>query len=211
MKLPLKLKSTSTLAFCTAMLLAAGCSSTPDRYYTLAEPGRPGAPADLAAPLFIELAPLAVPERLARPQMVVRRAGNAPNAEVDVLEQHRWASSFESELRDALASGIAGRLGAIDVTKGGQQPARPAWRIAVQVRQFDAVEATRVDAALSWTVRRSDSDRSANCQWSATEPVGPGMEALAQGAQRLTARAADAVARHVNALQADPTLGCSGA
>ena len=192
--------------------LAAGCASSPDRYYTLAAPdvvaAQGAAPAGTAAaPVFIELAPVAMPERLARPQMLVRKAG--PGAQVELLEQHRWSSSFENELRDALASGVAAQLGAIDVTKGGRQPSTPAWRIAVQVRQFDAVEDTRVDAAFSWTVRRSDADLSANCQWSTTEPVGNGIDALAQGAQRVAARTADAIARHVRALQASPGAACA--
>lgn len=197
------------VAFAT---LAAGCASSPDRYYTLVAPeavaAQVAAPSgNAAAPVFIELAPVAMPERLARPQMLVRKAG--PGAQVELLEQHRWSSSFENELRDALASGVAAQLEAIDVTKGGRQPSTPAWRIAVQVRQFDAVEDTRVDAAFSWTVRRSDADLSAHCQWSTTEPVGSGIDALAQGAQRVAARTADAIARHVRALQASPGAACA--
>lgn len=198
---------------CAVAVALAGCASKPDRYYTLAAPSAGIAasavpPPGGATPVFIELAPVAVPERLARPQMVVQKNGGT--AEVQLLEQHRWSSSFENELRDALASGIAARLGAIDVTKGGRHPSQPAWRIAVQLRQFDAIEDTRVDAAFSWTVRRADSDLSANCQWSTTEPVGAGIDALAQGAQRVTARAAEAVARHVAALQVRPGVPCTG-
>lgn len=190
-------------------LLLAGCASAPDRYYTLAAPGAPmPAPAASGVPVFIELAPVAVPERLARPQMVVHQA-SGPSAEVALLEQHRWSSSFENELRDALAAGIAARLGAIDVTKGGRQPGTPAWRIAVQVQRFDAIENTRVDAALSWTVRRSDAERSATCQWHGSEPVGRGIDALAQGAQRVAANASAAVARHLAQLQAAPDALCT--
>lgn len=191
-----------------AAWLAAGCAGTPERYYTLAAPAAASAPtpAPAAAPqLAIELTPVAMPERLARPQMVVRRRGDA--AEVSVLEQQRWASSFEVELRDALGAGIASRLGAVDATRGGP-PAASLWRIDVQLRRFDAVQDTRIDAAFGWTVRRAEGERSAVCEWSASEPVGAGFESLAQGAQRVTAGVAAAVARHVAALQADPAAGC---
>ncbi len=200
----------SLVAACVAAtVFAAGCASAPDRYYTLGTPGgAPIAAPATGAPVFIELAPVAVPERLARPQMVVLPAGGR-SAEVALLEQHRWSSSFENELRDALASGVAARLGAIDVTKGGRQPSTPAWRIAVQVRQFDAVENTRVDAALSWTVRRSDADLSATCQWRTSEPVGSGIDALAQGAQRVASNASDAIARHIAKLQQNPGAACT--
>jgi uncharacterized lipoprotein YmbA len=189
-----------------ALIVLAGCASKPDSYYTLASPvvAADAAPSTLgsATPLYVELAPVAVPERLARPQMVVRQ--NNGSAQVEVLEQHRWASSFENELRDALAGGIAGRLGALDVTKGGRQTSQPVWRVAVQLRQFDAVDGGRVDADFSWTLRRSDEARTVVCQVKLGEAVGGGMDAVAQGAQRVTAAAAAAMARSVSAAQANP-------
>jgi uncharacterized lipoprotein YmbA len=189
-----------------ALIVLAGCASKPDSYYTLASPvvAADAAPSTLASatPLYIELAPVAVPERLARPQMVVRQPNGS--VQVEVLEQHRWASSFENELRDALADGIAGRLGALDVTKGGRQASQPVWRVAVQLRQFDAVDGGRVDADFSWTLRRSDEARTLICQLRLGEAVGGGMDAVAQGAQRVTAAAAAAMARSVSAAQANP-------
>jgi uncharacterized lipoprotein YmbA len=187
-------------------VLAAGCASKPDNYYTLASPvaAAEAAPSTLgsAAPLYIELAPVAVPERFARPQMVVRQPNGG--VQVEVLEQHRWAASFENELRDALASGIAGRLGALDVTKGGRQSSQPVWRIAVQLQQFDAVDGGRVDASFNWTLRRSDEARTVVCQLNLGEAVGSGMDAVAQGAQRVTSAAAAAMARSVSAARANP-------
>ena len=188
-------------ASAAALIVLAGCASKPDNYYTLAStvPAADTAPSTVgsAAPLYIELAPVAVPERLARPQMVVGRPNGG--VQVDVLEQHRWAASFENELQDALASGIAARLGALDVTKGGRQASQPVWRIAVQVRQFDAIDGGRVDAGFNWTLRRSDENRTMVCQLNVGEPVASGIDAVAEGAQRVTAAAAAAIARSVSA------------
>ena len=191
----------SAAAAAAVLIVLAGCASKPDNYYTLAStvPAADTAPSTVgsAAPLYIELAPVAVPERLARPQMVVGKANGG--VQVDVLEQHRWAASFENELRDALASGIAARLGALDVTKGGRQTSQPVWRIAVQVRQFDAIDGGRVEAGFNWTLRRSDETRTMVCQLNVGEPVASGIDAVAQGAQRVTAAAAAAIARSVSA------------
>ena len=206
-----------TSVFCgaaLATLLLAGCASPPTRYYTLAAPvlavAPSAAPAAAAAPLWIELAPLGLPERLARPQLVVRPAGDGRQAEVEILEQHRWASSFENELRDALGSGIAARLGALDGTRGGRPAAAPVTRIAVQLRQFDAVEGSKVEADFGWTLRRGEQPpRSMVCRISLSEPVaGTGIDAVAQGAQRLTANASAAIARSVAALQQNPDAAC---
>jgi len=205
MKAPTSLIS---LAAAVAVMAAlAGCASSLPRFYTLAPPAAATAAPVAATPFWIELAPLAVPERLARPQMVVRSAG--AEAQVEVLEDSRWASSFENELRDALSSGIASRLGALDGTRGGRPASAPVTRISVQVRRFDAVDGSRVEASLGWTARRGDLARVLVCQLDLSEPVsGPGIDAVAQGAQRLTANASTAIARGVAALQSNADAAC---
>ena len=79
-----KTHSRTLLAGIAVLAALAGCASKPDSYYTLAS----SVPADQIAapaasgtvPLAIELAPVAVPERLARPQMVVRKPGGSVGA-----------------------------------------------------------------------------------------------------------------------------------
>ncbi|NUT17070.1 MAG: membrane integrity-associated transporter subunit PqiC [Cupriavidus sp.] len=214
-------KSSLRLVVPAALLgLLAACGGTPTRYYTLAEGTPPAAAqrstADNAA-LAIEMAPVALPERLARPQLVVRRSGGllpsreASEAEVDVLEQSRWSSSFEYELRDALASAIAGRLSAFDATKSGRPRGIPVYRIAVQLREFDAQPGTRVDSAFGWSIRRGDGDALLTCQMRLSEAVTGGVDGVAAGAQRLTGRLADEIARNVGALAANQAASCPAA
>lgn len=198
-------------AVATAWLTAACGSAGGPQYYSLAEASLPPSAAVKAggAPAYIELAPIAMPERFARPQFVVRKKDAPESPAVDILEQHRWSSSFENELRDALGTGIARRLGAVDVTKTGRQRGQPATRIAVQLGQFDAIEGKRVDASFTWTVRRTDESPATGCQLSISEPVGEGFDALAQGAQRITARLADAIAGSVSAMKANQAADCT--
>ena len=195
-------------------LLVAGCSGTPTRYYTLAETApAPAAAAPAAAtPLAIELAPVAMPERFVRPQLVVRQAAaqKEAQAELEVLEQSRWSSSFENELRDALAAGIATRLSAFDATKVGRPRGLPVYRIAVQLNQFDAQPGSRVDSAFGWSVRLADGDALLTCQLQLGEPVSGGMDGVALGAQRITARMAEEIARNVAALAAGRQAQCPG-
>ena len=219
----LKRKKSSLLRLALPVAFAgmlAACGGTPTRYYTLAESMPPAAAqrstAD-TAPLAIEMAPVALPERLARPQLVVRRdSGVLPlrepsEAEVDVLEQSRWSSSFEYELRDALASGVAGRLSAFDATKSGRPRGIPVYRIAVQLRDFDAQPGTRVDSAFGWSIRRGDGDALLTCQLRLSEPVTGGVDGVAAGAQRITGRLADEIARNVGALAANQAASCPAA
>lgn len=207
-----------------ALALLAGCGGTPTRYYTLAEPTASAAgsrvTADTAA-LAIEMAPVALPERFARPQLVVRRGAGvlasekksqeSSQAEVEVLEQSRWSSSFEYELRDALGAGVARRLSAFDATQAGRPRGLPVYRIVVQVSQFDAVPGERIDGAFGWSIRRSDSDTQLTCQVQFSESIGAGMDGVAIGAQRITSRLADEIARNVSALAASQNARCPAA
>lgn len=204
------------LALATLLLLGGCASSVSTRYYTLAStaPVAASAATSDASPgklAFFELAPVAVPERLARPHLVIRQKEGPPGAaggRLVILEEERWSSPFNSELRDALASGIASRLGAIDVTYGGRPRGEPIYRISVQLQQFDAALDERVDATFGWTIARSDGSRSAACVVSLSEQVGAGTEALVQGIGRMVNRIADRVATDVARLQAGEPGTC---
>lgn len=185
-----------------AAWLAAGCASPGPQYYSLADTAAPGmqAPATAggAASLAIALAPVTMPERFMRPQLVVRRGDAAEGPQVEILEQHRWSASFEEELRDALGSGIAARLGAVDATRSGVAAGRPMVHITVQMRHLDAIEGRRVDAGFSWSVRRDDAAQPLACRLSLSNPVAGGIDALALGTQQAAAALADAIARSIS-------------
>jgi uncharacterized lipoprotein YmbA len=204
------------LAAATALALAA-CAAPVTRYYSLAGAppvplaGMAGAvtsPAADTPPVQLELVPVGVPERLARPQMVVRSADPGPSTRVEVLEQQRWSSSFDSELRDAFATTIASRLAAVDVTRGGRLPQQRVYRVAVRLRYYEAVLDKQVDADFGWTITRSDDSRNAVCRLFVSEPAGPGIDGLVQGLQQAVAAAADRIAAQIALLQAAGTAGC---
>jgi uncharacterized lipoprotein YmbA len=127
-------------------LLAACGSSPPTQFYTLAVPadGAAARTASQGPQTFIEVMPVSVPDRLARPHLVRSDA-----TRVEVLEQDRWSSPFNNELRDALAAGVAARLGAIDVSRGGRPADQASYRINVELRDFDAARNGRSRPALA--------------------------------------------------------------
>lgn len=97
-----------------------------------------------------------LPERLARPQMVVRQQSDA-GAQVEVLERAcRWASSSRRTCATPSPAAWPAASALFRRDQGGRQNNVPIWRIAVQVRQFDTTEGQRVDGAFGWTLRRSD-------------------------------------------------------
>ncbi|WP_137718378.1 PqiC family protein [Methylobacillus flagellatus] len=202
------LRCSITLAL--AVLLAACATPTPTRFYTLTTAATTRAePASQAQrhepPLFIVLAPVGMPERLARPQIVVRTGA----ARIDILEKDRWSAPFNSELRDALASAVSSRLSAVDVTRSGKPAHQAAYRIAVELHDWDAVKGEQLQADLSWTVTRSDDKRSAICRTTALEPARTAnVDSLVQASQRLVQRLGAAIASNVTALEAGNTASC---
>lgn len=190
----------------TALLCLGACSSPSLRYYSLTS----GANLQTAMPvrntgIFIDMAPVGVPERLTRPQLVVQKS----SGRMDVLELDRWTSPFNNELRDTLANGISAQLGAVDVKFGGRQAGQPVYRIAVNLRQFDAISGDRVDAAFGWTVTQLDTATAISCQAAYSVPVSfGGTEALVTAMQKTVAIATSAIAGTVDDLRTGAVAGC---
>lgn len=198
-----------TVALTATALWLTACSSTPPvRFYSLAAPA---VDAQTTAPMpvrstaiFIDVGPVGVPERLTRPQLVVQQGDR-----MEILEQDRWTSSFNNELHDTLANGIAAQLGAVDVKHGGRPAGQAVYRIAVDLRQFDAISGDRVNAAFGWTVTRSDDGRAASCQATYSVPVGSGgTEALVAAMQKTVAMASTAIAATVDDIRSGAAASC---
>jgi uncharacterized lipoprotein YmbA len=198
-------------------LLAAGCVSVPETlFYTLSVPFEPSEARDAlqraSTPVYIDVMPVTVPERLARPQLVVRSRGSGQETQLLLLEQDRWSSHFNDELRDAFAAGIANQTGAINETRGARQtgntPDRPVYRIAVELGQFDAIVGDRVQARFGWAITRSTDGRSAACYAAISEPVSGGIEGVVKGVQRVVSSAVVDVSKNLIELDTGQAATC---
>jgi hypothetical protein len=195
-------------------LLVAGCASIPEtRFYTLSVPPAPSeitpVPRDSSSPIFIDMLPVSVPERLARPQLVVRSRGSESGTQLLILEQDRWSSPFNYELRDAFAAGIANQTGAVSEARGTHPRDQPGYRIAIELSQFDAIVGERVKARFSWTITRSTDGRSVACYAAITEPVSGGIEGVVKGAQRAVASTVADISRNLIELDTGNVAACS--
>jgi uncharacterized lipoprotein YmbA len=154
-------------------------------------------PRDLSTPIFIDILPVNVPERLARPQLVVRSRDSGPETPLFILEQDRWSSPFNYELRDAFASGIANLTGAVNRARGSRAPDQIVYRIAIELSQFDAIIDGSIKARFSWTITRSTDARSAACSAVITKPVAPGVEGVVEGVQSAVASVVAGISKNV--------------
>ncbi|CAG2127459.1 PqiC family protein [Cupriavidus plantarum] len=143
-----------------AALLLAACASPDPRYYSLAAAGDASPPPAAAPgttqlahaePLWIEVAPVRVPERLNRAQLVV---GDGADGQLKLLDLSRWSSPLPDELRDALSQQLQSRLGAVDTYQQGLSDVAPIYRITTEVVRLDGAVGERASATIAWTVRR---------------------------------------------------------
>jgi len=149
-----------TILFPLAIAAAAlmnGCASPEPHYYTLAS-----SPADAAkavvgrasrtgGPLWIEVTPVRVPERLNRTQLVVR---DGTSGGVKLFDTSRWTSPLPDELRDALSQQLQSSLDAVDLYQHGLSATQPAFRVTAEVVSIDADIGKQAAATITWSVRR---------------------------------------------------------
>jgi len=205
-----------TLWIAALAFTLAGCATpAATRVYTLANPAKTSATAlSTASPIAIEVLPVNVPERLKRPQMVL---STKDSTQLKILEQDRWSSSFNDELRDAMASGIASRLGATDVSRGGRVSGQAIYRIAIALQQFEATPGDKVYANFGWTVTRLAG--SANtvgegfiaCQSSISKRVGNSADEVAQGVRVSVEELAQAISANIHDLNSGMNAQCNSA
>lgn len=192
-----------------ATLLAAawlaGCASPEPRYYTLATgaaapAGAPTPPANATAtqPVWIEVAPVRVPERLNRAQLVVTD-GNTGN--VKLLDQSRWSSPLPDELRDALSQQLQGNLGAVDTYQQGISDVSPVFRITTEVVRLDADPGQRAGASIAWTVRRLPDGRVLSGRTEADLPAPGQVDGVVGAYRQIVATTASDIAAGVQSLR----------
>ncbi|EHP38637.1 lipoprotein [Cupriavidus basilensis OR16] len=129
----------AVLAIAFAAAVPAGCASPEARYYTLspAAEARPAAmpvPSQATEPVWIEVAPVRVPERVNRVNLVLSNG----SGRFKLLAQDRWSATLPDEFRDALSQRLQVSLGAVDTYQQGRSGAEPFFRVSTEVVQIDA-------------------------------------------------------------------------
>lgn len=186
-----------------ATTLMNGCASPEPRYYTLA--ARPtnaatavtGRASRTSGPLWIEVTPVRVPERLNRAQLVVRdRTGGG----VKLLDTSRWAAPLPDELRDALSQQLQSSLDAVDVYQYGLSATQPAFRVTAEVVSLDADVGKRAAATIAWTVRRLPDGKALSGRTETEVPAPGQLEGVVNAYREILAATAADIAAGVHSL-----------
>ena len=181
-----------SLRFAVAWLVSVGvaCTSAPVRYYTLTPTADETLPASQST-LAIHVRVVHIPPQLNRAELMVRTGP----AEVTLLENERWASPVNDEIKDALRLELQRRLGRAT----GLRVPFTKLTLDIDVQHLEAelgryalLEATW-SATLSGTGPPSNGARAATCTFQADEKVHAGYAGLVEGYQRDIAALADAI------------------
>ena len=180
------------LRFAVAGLVsvAVGCTSAPVRYYTLTPTPDKSLPASKTTPP-IDVRILHIPPQLNRAELMVRTGPT----EVTLLDNERWASPVNDEIKDAVRLELQRRLGRMT----GWRPAFAKLTLDIDVQHLEAelgryalLEASW-SATLSGTDLRSNGARAATCAFQADERIDSGYAGMVEGYQREVAALAEAI------------------
>ena len=180
------------LRFAVAWLVSVGvgCTSAPVRYYTLTPPPDKTLPASETT-LAIDVRVVHTPPQLNRSELMVRTGPT----EVTLLENERWASPVNDEIKDAVRLELQRRLGRMP----GLRPAFTKLTLDIDVQHLEAefgrhtlLEASW-SATLSATGQRSNGARATTCTFQADEKIHTGYAEMVEGYQREIAALAEAI------------------
>ena len=180
------------LRFAIAWLVSVGvgCTAAPVRYYTLTPTPDKTLPA-AETTLTIDVRVVHTPPQLNRAELMVRTGPT----EVTLLENVRWASPVNDEIRDALRLELQRRLGRMT----GLSPAFAKLTLDIDVQHLEAEFGRYALLEASWSAtlsaagERSNAARAMTCTFQADEKIPAGYAGIVEGYQREIAALADAI------------------
>jgi len=180
------------LRFAVAWLVSVsvGCTSAPVRYYTLTPPPDKTLPASETT-LAIDVRLHHIPPQLNRAELIVRTGPT----EVTLLENERWASPVNDQIKDALRLELQRRLGRIT----GLRPVATKLTLDIDVQQLEAELGQYALLEASWSATLSAKGQRSNvvlavtCTFQADEKIHAGYAGIVEGYQREIAALADVI------------------
>jgi len=180
--------------------LAAGCASSPARFYTLSATA---APSTASSKLSVAVGPVSVPAAVDRPEIVVSASAN----QVTLDDFNRWASPLQDNLARVVAENLVALLGTPRVTLFPQTlNTDPDYRVQIEIRNFVSAPGKSASLDAVWTVRRTKDGKTETGRTSARENVDDNsFDALAAAHRRGVARLSQDIADVVRMLDRAPS------
>ncbi len=178
------------LALALLVSVGVGCTSAPVRYYTLTPPPDKTLPASEPT-LPIDVRVVHAPPQLNRTELMVRTGPT----EVTLLENERWASPVNDEIKAAVRLELQHRLGGTT----GSHPSLTKLTLDIDVQRLEAELGRHALLEASWRAtlpgagQPPSGARVTTCTFRADEEIHSGYAGMVAGYQREIAALADAV------------------
>ena len=185
--------------------IGVGCTSAPVRYYTLTPPPDKTSPASKTT-FAIDVRVAHTPPQLSRSELMVRTGPT----EVTLLENERWASPVNDEIKGALRLELQRRLGQAT----GLHPVFAKVTVDISVQQLEAELGQYALLEASWTATlsaagaRSAGSPATACTFQADEKIRTGYVGMVEGYQREIAALADAIVAALTSLASGVEVSC---
>ena len=174
--------------------LAAGCSTAPSRFYSLASTATAdGAPATSAS---VMVGPVTIPAAVDQPEFVVQVAPNR----VQVDEFNRWVSPLSDSISRAVAGDLVVLLGSPEVANSQLANFVPDYRVTIDVQRFESIQGQAAVVEAVWTVRKTAGGETRTGRSVEREAVqGQGFDALAAAHSQAIAKMSGDIAAAIRA------------
>lgn len=189
------------LAAVLAVLVLAGCGSSPKaNFYTLSS-AAPPPQAPAAVPYRIAIGMVAVPDLIDRPQIVTRTGAN----QVTIDEFARWAEPLKSEIPRVIAANLSRELsGALVFTYPQSATADADCKVLIEVQRFESAPGDAATVEVLWTLRPAKGESKSGRVLAREATGGPGYDELVAAHGRALAAVSRDIAAAVQALRARP-------
>lgn len=147
-----------------------------------------------------------VPDGLKRPQIVIN---NKNDLSLLLLEHHRWLSTFDEELSDALNSSIHGNTNIQTLTSNNR------YQISLQLLQMDTVLSDTVAMHFHWKIRLHNSDDKLNnanelvCEFNANKPIGNSVDSAVEAMQVIVQDLIQIISQQIIKMESAQTDKCN--
>ncbi len=178
----MKKSISNIVAIAIVIMFAAGCVSSPSKFYTLnsTAKGEPSSGANYA----VAVGPVSIPAEVDRPQFVVQVAPNR----LHIDEFNRWAEPLSGNIARVIVGDLVALLGTPKVVAVPLANFDPAYRVTIDIQRFESVPGKSVQIEAVWVVRKTAGGVSLSGRTVTVEPVtGGSLEDVAAAHSRALA------------------------
>jgi len=177
------------IAIAVVAVFAAGCASSPSRFYTLNSTAKGDGTS--AANYAVAVGPVTVPAEVDRPQFTVQVAPNR----VAVDEFNRWAAPLNENIARVIAGDLGVLLGTPRVAAVPLANFSPEYHVTLDIQKFASVPGKSAQIEAVWVVRKSAGGVSLSGRTVADETVAADtFDALAAAHSRALAKISSDIA-----------------